>query len=306
MDPDWSDFKILLALSRGGSIVGAARELSIDHSTVSRRLAALEESVGTRLIVRGGREFTWTAEGQTALAAAQTMEAAVSNAVRSLRSAKLEAEGAVRVSVSPSFVPLLMGLLPSVRAKHPRLAIEVSGNYDRVDLSRGEADIAIRMSLPSESDLVARKVLDCGWCVYASKQYAADCGLPDSFEGLAPHHLGVYASVMHSVPMLAWMDAHKGAATQLTRVDNLEVMNQILTAGSGIGVLPCFLGDPSPELIRVFEEPIGTNIGYIVYHQAVRNTLRVRATVDALVDFFELHRTLFSGVRLNGAQLSTR
>ena len=249
MEPDWSDFKILLALAKGGSVACAARELNIDHSTVSRRLAALEESVGARLIVRGGREFAWTAEGRAALEAAEAMEAAVSAATRSLRSSKLEVEGAVRVSCAPGFVPILMRMLPAVQAKHPLLEIEFSGNINRVDLAKGEADIAIRMSLPSEPDLIARRVLECGWCVFASNNYVAANGLPATFEELAKHRLVLYITALHGIALLRWTEDYKGANTHISRVDNLEIMSQILSSVGGIGVLPYFIGDENPELV---------------------------------------------------------
>ena len=295
MEPDWSDFKVLVALARGGSVAGAARELNIDHSTVSRRLAVLEDAVGARLIVRGGREFAWTAEGRAALAAAEAMEAAVSVATRTVRTAKLEAEGAVRVSCSPAFVPILMRMLPMVRAKYPLLEIEFSGNYNRVDLAKGEADLAVRMASPSEPDLIARRVVECGWCPFASKNYADAHGLPASFNELAKHCLVLYITTMHGIAPLRWMEDHRGAGTQITRVDNLEIMSQILSSGGGIGVLPYMIGDEKPELVRVFPEPIAFNTGYIVYHESVRNTVRVRATVEALVEFFERHAALFTG-----------
>ena len=111
MDPDWNDFKVLLALGRGGSIAGAARVLEIDHSTVSRRLAAIEDAFGAKLLIRGGREFAWTDEGRTALAAAEAVESAISDATRCIQTAKSDAVGIVRVSVSPAFVPLLMPML---------------------------------------------------------------------------------------------------------------------------------------------------------------------------------------------------
>lgn len=249
MEPDWSDFKILLALAKGGSVASAARELNIDHSTVSRRLAALEESVGARLIVRGGREFAWTAEGRAALEAAEAMEAAVAAATRSLRTAKLEVEGAVRVSCAPGFLPILMRMLPAVQAKHPLLEIEFSGNINRVDLAKGEADIAIRMSLPSEPDLIARRVLECGWCVFASNNYVAANGLPATFEELAKHRLVLYITALHGIHLLRWMEDYKGANTHISRVDNLEIMSQILSSGGGIGVLPYFIGDENPDLV---------------------------------------------------------
>ncbi len=96
----WSDFKVLLALARAGSVAGAARELQVDSSTISRRLVALEEAVGAQLLIRGGREFNWTAEGRTLVAAGETMEGAATRALRSVRTAKAEVSGTVRVSVA--------------------------------------------------------------------------------------------------------------------------------------------------------------------------------------------------------------
>lgn len=100
MEPEWSDFRVLLALASAGSVAGAARELHVDNSTVSRRLAALEEAVGAKLIIRGGREFNGTAEGRTLLSAAKAMDSAVTQAMLSMRTAKAEVEGTVRVSIS--------------------------------------------------------------------------------------------------------------------------------------------------------------------------------------------------------------
>ena len=295
-DPEWSDFKIILALARGGSVAGAARVMAVDHSTVSRRLAALEDSMGARLIVRGGREFAWTAEGRTLLVAAEAMESAVASASRTVRAAKLEIEGAVRVSCSPAFVPVLMQMmLPKVREQHPLLTIELSGDYRAVELAKGEADIAVRMSRPGELDLVARQAFECGWCVYASKAYVAARGLPSSPEALASHSLVLYVEAMHSVAPLRWMEAHRGPSTQIARVDNLEISSQLIASGGGIGVLPCFIGEPMGELVRVFPEPMAFNTGWIVYHEAVRSSVRVRATVDALAGFFQREGKFFSG-----------
>jgi hypothetical protein len=100
-DSDWNDLKVLLALSRGGSVVGAARALHVDQSTVSRRLAALEETLGCALLIRGGREFCWTAEGRTMIGAAEAAEAAVLAGTRRLRSTRLASTGVVRVSTTP-------------------------------------------------------------------------------------------------------------------------------------------------------------------------------------------------------------
>src|SRR5688500_18465704 len=142
-DPDWNDFKIILALGQAGSVAAAGRALSVDGSTVSRRLAALEESLGACLIVRGGQKFAWTAEGRAALCAAEAMEAAVGNATRIVRSAKVDPAVPVIVSCPPGLSTLLMSLMRELKDKHPSIAIELSGENRTVDLARGEADLAI-------------------------------------------------------------------------------------------------------------------------------------------------------------------
>lgn len=294
MSPEWSDFKILIALARGGSVAGAARELGVDGSTVSRRLAALEESMGARFIVRGGREFAWTTEGRAALAAAEAMESAVAAAVRACRQSVLEAAGAVKVSLSPAFVPILLSrLLPRLREEQPNLKLDLSGDFRQVDLAKGEADIAVRMARPTETDLVGRRAFDAGWCVYSSVTYAGTRGMPASISELSKHHLVLYDEALHNVEPLRWMEAHRGA--EVVRMDNLEAAAQLIAAGVGIGVLPAFFEALVPGLLRVFAEPVISNAGFIVYHEAGRDKARVRAAVDALAAFFEAESALFSG-----------
>lgn len=296
MTPEWSDFKVLLALARAGSVAGAARELQVDSSTISRRLAALEDAVGAKLLIRGGREFAWTCEGRTMIEAGEAMEAATVGAMRAVRSSKVEVEGSVRVSVSPGFVPVLMRLmLPALRKTHPSLNVELGGAFHRVDLAKGEADIALRMARPEEPDLVARYAFDCGWLVYASASYLDTRGRPATMEDLAQHELVLYAEAMHRLAPLRWMEAYTSTARQVSRVDNLEIACQAILAGGGIAVLPAFIADPVPELQRVFPDRVAVSPGWVVYHEAARNTSRVRVVADALVAFFLGHEAMFSG-----------
>jgi DNA-binding transcriptional LysR family regulator len=300
--PVWDDFKILLALSRGGSVAAAARELQIDNSTVSRRLAALEDALGARLLIRGGREFAWTAEGRRALESAEAMESAAAAAVRDVRTAKVDVSGTVRISVSPAFVPILMrGMLPGLRKDHPELEVELLGAYHRVDLAKGEADIALRMARPEEADLVARRAFDCAWFVYASTAYLDASGRPVSLENLRRHRLVLYVEAMHNVAPLRWMEAYRDAAPGLLRVDNLEIACQTIAADGGVTVLPCMIADPLPGLERVFPEPVEGNTGWIVYHESARNTARVRVVVDALLAFFHANEAIFTGAAYAGS-----
>jgi len=298
--PDWSDFKILIALSRGGSVAGAARELGVDSSTVSRRLAALEEAIGVRLLVRGGREFAWTAEGRVALNAAEAMARAVDEATRCFRAATLDASGTVRVSMSPAMVPILLAkLMPQLRVRFPMLKLELSGDYHRRDLAKGEADVAVRMAQPTEPDLIGKHAFDAGWCLYASADYLAQCGRPDSLEALRGHALVLFKETMHSIGPFGWLEPYRGS--DATRVDNIQAAVQLVLAGTGICLLPAMNEHVAPSLVRVLPTPLTSNQGWVVYHESARDTARVRATVDLLLEFFDQEVELFSGLPRDAA-----
>ena len=295
MNPEWSDFKIVLALGRAGSVAGAARALGVDNSTVSRRLAALEEALGARLVLRGGRELGLTAEGRTALAAAEAVEAAVADATRTIRSAKLEVAGVVSVTCASGLVTIITRLLQPLLARQPLLSIELSADNRTVDLARGEADIAVRMFRPTETGLVARRAIELGWAAYASKIYLAECRTPASAAELGQHRLVLYTEAMHRVPGPRWLEDNRGAAKIAMRADNTEVAGHAIASGMGIGVVPCFAGDARPELVRVFPEPVASASGWLVYHETLRDAARVRAALEVLSELFDTHAALFSG-----------
>jgi DNA-binding transcriptional LysR family regulator len=302
MRPEWSDFKVVLALARAGSVAGAARELQVDNSTISRRLAALEEAVGAKLLIRGGREFSWTAEGRAVLDAAEAMEASAAAALRAVRASKVDVEGAVRVSVAPAFAHVLMRhMMPGLRQAHPLLKVEIEGAFQRADLAKGGADIAVRMMRPEEPDLVARRAFDCGWFAYASSTYLESHGRPDTFDALAQHALVLYVEILHSAPPTRWLETYKSICRSASRVDSLECACQAAAAGAGIAVLPAFVGDPMPELSRVFPDAVALNTGWVVYHDCVRDNSRVRVVTDALLEFFRGYEWMFAGTEMPGA-----
>lgn len=296
-DPDWNDFKIIRALGQAGSVAAAGRALSIDGSTVSRRLAAIEESMGACLIVRGGQKFAWTAEGRAVLAAADAMADAVAGASRAVRSAKDDPAGAVIVSCPPGLSAILTRIAVELKLKRPEIELEISGENRAVDLARGEADIAIRMFRPSEPDLICKQAFELGWAVYAAKSYLASAPPIASVEDLAAHRLVRYVSGMHKVPGPRWLEEHRGSAPGAAMVDNTEVATNVVAAGGGIGVLLCARGDAHPEMVRVFPEPVARHPGFIVFHESARDSARIRSTVEALIESFDENKAVMLGDR---------
>lgn len=299
IEADWNDFKIVLALGRGGSVAAAARLLGIDNSTVSRRLAAIEAALGACLIVRGGREFTFTAEGKAALAAAETMEASAALAATKIRATKAEIEGVVRISCVPSIVRALLPFPALVAETHDKLAVELDSAARIVDLAKGDADIAIRIARPTEIDVIAKHGYEMGLGLYAAKSYVAEHGLPKHPDELREHKLVLFAKSFLHLPWVKWLEQFAGASSTTTRVDSAEMAQSVVLSGGGIGVIACFYGDQSAELVRVLPESVIHTIGYIVYHESMRDSAKVQVVVEALVTFFEERRDALSG-RLRG------
>jgi len=294
MEPEWSDFKVLIALGDAGSVAGAARALGVDSSTVSRRLAALEEAVGATLIIRGGREFAVTADGRAMIEAARAMADASQRAVTAIRIAKQEIAGTVRVSCVSSFVAMLSELPHIARQRYPALDIAILASNRIVDLAHGEVDIAIRHIRPKEADLVLKQTIDIGWGVYVGKSYANRMGMPRSPGELKDHALVLYDQALLHIPGPRWLEAHANGAKSIVRVDSASVATQVIASGAGIGAVVCFQGDSNPELIRVFPAPVVYGESYVVYHESLRGSARVRAVVDLLAEFLKSKEPLLS------------
>lgn len=296
-EPQWSDFRVLLALGRGNSVAGAARILGVNASTVSRRLAALETALGAVLIVRGGREFSFTAEGRAALAAAEAMDAAVTAAEGSVRASRAETEGTVRVAVVPSLQEFLSPLSELVPAAHPGLTVEFHASRAVVDLARGDADIAIRVNGRLPADLVLRHVFDLGLGLYASTGYLEGAGRPASPEDLRRHRLILYTEEFREHPFSAWIAQYATPGTGSTTVDSVEMARRLIGAGEGIGVLYCCHADAQPGLERVLVDPVARTEVCVVYHRSSRGSARVGAVAGMLVGRIAAHRDELAGRR---------
>lgn len=293
---EWGDFRIVLALGRGGSVAAAGRLLEIDSSTVSRRLSVIEEALGAVLVIRGGREFCLTAEGREAFAAAEAIEATVLRATAAIHAAKTGLEGVVRLSCVSTITNLLLPFQDFVSARHPRLVVQFIPTNRSVDLAKGEADVAIRNARPTEGDLIARRGFELGLGVYAAKTYLAEHGAPQTLEDLRGHRLVQYSQAMLHLPWFAWIEQFADPQTPATRVESTETASSMVVAGGGIAVLTCAQSDTIPTIARVFPEPIHQVQTWFAYHETSRNSARVKAIVELLAEFTDAKRAMFRGV----------
>jgi len=222
-EPDWNDFRVILALGRAGSVAGAAQVLKVDPSTVSRRLAAAEAAFGAVLVVREAREFSFTSEGKSAFAAAEAMEAVADRARAEVRDARGSLEGVVRIACPPVAIRYLEDFPETVTSQHPELGVVLLSGRAPVNLAKGEADISIRAVRPTDMDLAVAHSFGLGSGVFAAKTYVEAHGRPSTPADISGHALVQYAEAFLHMPPFAWAEQFAGPGKPGIRVDNIDM-----------------------------------------------------------------------------------
>ncbi|MEW5684006.1 MAG: LysR family transcriptional regulator [Pseudomonadota bacterium] len=295
---DWNDLRLVLAISRHGALTGAARALSVNHSTAFRRLASLEARLGVRLFERlPAGAYATTPAGERMATAAERVEAEAAALDLDLLGADQRLTGRLRVTCSETLAyALLTECVAGFRREHPGITVDLVVDNRVLSLSRREADVALRVARPRQPDLHGRKLADLGWALYATPSLLATAGPP--------------ADIARSAPFVGWEEAVTGvnSADWLARevpeaaivYRTNSVVNQMIAARAGVGValLPCFLGDAEPALVRAAPEPIAeiSRELWIVTHADLRRTARVRAFMDTAVAFLTARRANLAGV----------
>ena len=294
-EPNWSDFRIILALAKGGSVTGAAKLLGIDASTVSRRLATAEEVFGAPLIIRGGGKFQFTAEGRAVLDAATDMDAKISATTSSVRSMRENLAGTVRIACVQTAVHLLRPLARQVMDAFPGLHIELISSFASVDLAKGDADISVRTIAPTDPGLVVAYSFTWGSCLYASQAYLSTNGRPSTLEELRTHQFVQYGTPLLPMRAFGWIEQFADPDRPATRVENSDSARIIIEQGDGIGALFCFVGDACNSIERVFPEPFDQMESWVLYHESARGSAKVRTVLDALVPYLSERTAVLAG-----------
>lgn len=297
---DWNDARLVLAVSRTGSLTAAAKGLRVDHSTVFRRLAALEARLGLPLFERGpGGAYQPTAAGARAALAAERMEEEALGLARDLAGQDRRLTGRLRVTCSETLAYRLLTLhIARFRAAQPGIVVELVVDSRVLNLSRREADVALRVARPREGDLWGRKLADVAWTAYGAADYLAGMPALTSAADLSSHPLIGWEEGTAGINAAEWLAQAAPSAAVVYRTNSL--VNQLVAARAGIGLalLPCYLGDPEPGLVRALPGgpvPALQRELWIVTHQDLRRTARVRAFFDAVTEEIGADRMLIEG-----------
>jgi DNA-binding transcriptional LysR family regulator len=277
---DWNDLRHFLAVYRGGTLAAAARELKVQHTTVGRRLDALEDRLGASLFLRTPDGYVLTEAGSAILPLAERIEQTVVSLEQRVTGADERLEGLVRLTTSEAFSGFLVQRLTDLQARHPGLLVEVLAGNKTLDLARGEADLAIRLAATGQPDLIQKSLGEVGWSLYASQLYVQRAGIPKSSADLRGHAVIAFDQSMAGIPGAIWLEEHATGANVVLRGNSiLSVLNAIV-AGMGISVIPCFLGDADPTLQRLTPEVLGSRPLWLVFSPDRARLARVRAVID--------------------------
>ncbi len=295
---DWDDLRYLLAVARHGSTLAAGRALAVDQSTVQRRLLELERRIGQSLVQRQPTGYRLTEFGHEMLPFAEAVERSVLAFERQLRTLGTEAAGVIRMTCPEPIVNRITqaGLLDRFHARHPALRLQFVMSDKFLDLSQGDADVALRSGDTDDDELVGRKIADSIWAVYASQAYIERHGRPEGVEGLARHALVGFDDTMARHRIAQWLRTVAPGAPMAARSNSVLGLIYSVKAGIGIGPLPLALGDAEPDLVRVIEPvPELTRIWRLLTTRELRRTPRVSALFDFIVDEIENLRPILTG-----------
>lgn len=291
---DWNDLRYVLAVHEAGSLAGAARSLGVNHTTVLRRMNAFEAELGVRLFERLPAGYVLTSAGEALLPAARSVAETITALERRIAGQDLRLSGSLRVATTDTLaLSVLSPHLARFRADHGGVELEVSTSNTMANLTQRDADVAIRPALDPPESLVGRRVCSVALAVYASPAYLKKT---PARRRLEDHVWVAPDDSLASTSVSRYLRRELAGVTISLRADSYMVLRDAAVSGLGVAALPCYLGDRSPGLVRVRDPlpQLATEL-WILTHEDLRNTARVRAFVDFMAAALASQRSSIEG-----------
>lgn len=279
------DLRLFLVVLREGNMLAAARRMGVDHSTVARRLTALETMLGARLFDRSPRGVAATPAAFALVPHAERIERELLAAAASVGGADRDVEGVVRIATPEAFAShLLAPHVGMLKSRHPRLLLELATENRAASLSRREADLAVTLRAPPRGRLVARRLMDYRLGLYASDAYLAENGLPGTRQDLSRHAFVSYIEELAGFPEMIALDQILPGAPIVFRASSSAAQQMAVGAGVGIGMLHAFAAARDHRLVPVLPNLLfATRSYWLVMHADLQRLPRIRA-VSAFLD----------------------
>lgn len=291
----WNDFELVLSIANAGSLSGASRALGVSHATVFRRLGDIEQRLGVILFERGRTGYRPTLAGEEIAETARVMDEAALAAERKVAGRDLEPGGEIWTTTTDS---LLMGLLAPLftqfRHKYPGIVLDVAVSNQLFNLTRREADVAIRPSNRPPENLIGRPLTTIGQAVYAHRSLGLMPGA--SMKALAAQPWIGAGPRLQDSSVDQWMDSHNLKEACVYRVDTLVSILSAIRSGMGLAVIPCYLADEDPDIIQLTDPIPELEYGlWFLMHPDLRGVVRIHALMDFLTDAVRSQKQRLAG-----------
>ena len=291
---DWDKLRIFHAVADAGSLTHAGDSLHLSQSAVSRQIRALEESLGTTLFHRHARGLILTEQGELLFDATRSMAKRLETAEARIRDSEEEVFGVLKVTTTTGFGSLwLAPRLTKLYDRFPDLTIDLMLEERVLDLPMREADVAIRMKEPSQADLIRKRLMNIRMRLYASEQYLAQRGVPETLEDMRSHRLICQnpnaAQVAAGAAMVQKLTSYE--IPSLLFVNNYFGVLQGVLNHIGIGVLPDYLTDDFPHLVPVLIDVHSAEVPvFLAYPEELRQSKRIAAFRDFVTEEIMAYR----------------
>lgn len=276
---DWDDLRIFLAIARSKRIAEAARVLALDPTTVSRRLARLEDRLGAPLFETAGGERRLTERGHALFAHAETIESAALTAMGEVGGESRSLSGQVRLSVAEGFATWMLAPgLSAFHEMHPDIRLDIITASGFLNPSKREADIAVMLARPRHGRLIASKLSNYRLRLYAARDFLMRHELPDKVSMLKSLPLVSYVPEFNYSPELDYLNEVSPGVDAVFRSTSINVQYQIIRGGGAIGALPRFIGDRDESLVPIMPEQVEIMRSFwLVSHADMRQLARIDA-----------------------------
>ena len=295
---EWSDIRIFLAVVREGSALAASKFLGVNQTTVNRRIKALEHDLGLTLFDRQNRGHSLTEQGKSLLGSAQSVAVHANDLLSAAERLRRTLTGVVRVTAPEETSNLvIIPIAAAFQSAYPQVRVEQVAANRRLDIVHGEADVAVRNgSHPDDPRLIAKRLPDFAWTLYCSQTYADSHGMPSDITQVADHDYVGYVDGPSNWSAYIWFLAQVKPAKLVSRSNTVTNMKAMLKSGVGVGLLPCLVADPEPELVRCFEplRQLDAESWMLTSPEALSSP-QVRTFIDFMVPRIMDQRDRFTG-----------
>jgi DNA-binding transcriptional LysR family regulator len=278
---DLNDLRLVALIAHTGSLSGAAKRLGVNHATVFRRIAQLEDRVGVRLFERSAGRYHPTPAGDELARAGALMDDAATQALLHVAGQDLRPSGTVRISTTDSVaLTLLYPVLALCRAQYPQITLTVSVDNDTVNLSKRDADIAVRPTSRPPEHLIGKRITPLHFGVYGAKRYLKTAR---KVTQLSAHEWIALDDSQSGHRTLRWLESIKPLADVGLRTNSFGAIRQACVDGLGLALLPCFMAHTTPTLQAVGDPvPECATELWLLTHPDLRDTTRVKVVFQLL------------------------